>query len=75
MNKPEPIKKTFLKTWSVNGYYQYQIWQVDAGTQHWLIAEPVLHGVTRCANTEQELLIVLKNDCINMNKFAQKVKQ
>lgn len=71
---PEKIQKTYLKTWAVNNTYQYQIFEVKAGKLTWLLAEPVSKGVTRCANTEQELLVVLKNDCINMNKFYKRVR-
>ena len=69
-----PIKKTFLKTWCIGNYYNYQIHEVDAGGEKWLEATPITKGVTRCANTEQELLIILNNDAINMNKFWQKVR-
>ena len=71
---PNPIKKTYLKTWAVNNAYQYQIFEVETGGLSWLVAEPVSKGVTRCADTEQELLIVLKNDCVNMNRISQKVR-
>lgn len=74
MKKEKSIKKTYLKTWAVAGYYQYQIWEIDAGGQKWLEATPVTKGVTRTANNETILRIILVNDARNMNKFWQKVK-
>jgi hypothetical protein len=47
---------------------------VNAGGDTWLEAIPITKGVTRCANTEQELLIILNNDAVNLNKFWQKVR-
>ena len=68
------VHKTFLKTWCIANYYCYQIFEVDAGGEKWLEATPITKGVTRCANTEQELLIILNNDAININKFWSKVR-
>lgn len=65
------MKKTYLKTWEVSGYYLYDIYEVDADGQKWLIAEPKTKGVTRCANTEQELRIILQNDANNMLKIEK----
>ena len=70
----DKIKKTYLKTWAIGGYYQYQIWEIDAGGQKWLEATPLTKGVTRTANNETILRIILVNDARNMNKFWQKVK-
>lgn len=70
------MKKIFLKEWAIKEYYKYKIYQVQTGTLSWLIAEPDTPGTaTRCANTEQELRIILENDCINIinrHKLYQK---
>lgn len=69
-----PIKKTFLKTWCIGNYYNYQIWEIDAGGEKWLEATPITKGVTRCAENEQILRILLENDAKNINAFWQKVR-
>ena len=69
-----PIKKTFLKTWCIGNFYNYQIYEVDAGGEKWLEATPITKGVTRCAENEQILRILLENDAISLNKFWQKVR-
>jgi hypothetical protein len=69
-----PVKKTFLKTWCIGNFYNYQIFEVDAGGEKWLEATPITKGVTRCAENEQILRILLENDAINLNKFYQKVR-
>lgn len=70
----KPIKKTFLKTWCIGNYYNYQIWEIDAGGDKWLEADPITKGVTRCAESENILRILLENDAKNMNAFWQKVR-
>jgi len=74
MKKQPLVHKTYLKTWCIGNFYYYQIHRVDAGTDNWLEATPITRGVTRCANTEEELRILLENDAINMNKFWSKVR-
>lgn len=74
MPKQKLVVKRYLKTWCVGNFYNYQIYEVNAGGDTWLEATPITKGVTRCANTEQELLIILNNDAINLNKFWQKVR-
>ena len=69
-----PIKKTFLKTWCIGNFYNYQIFEVDAGGDKWLEATPITKGVTRTAENEKVLRILLENDAINLNKFYQKVR-
>ena len=69
-----PVKKRFLKTWAIANYYMYQIFEVDAGGEKWLEASPITKGVTRCAENETVLKILLENDAKNMNQFQQKVR-
>lgn len=68
------VKKTYLKTWCIGNFYNYQIWEVDAGGDKWLEATPITKGVTRCAENEKVLRILLENDATNLNKFWQKVR-
>lgn len=69
-----PVEKRFLKTWAIANYYMYQIWEVDAGGNKWLEATPITKGVTRTAENEMILKILLENDAKSMNKFQQKVR-
>lgn len=69
-----PVEKRFLKTWAIANYYMYQIWEVDAGGNKWLEATPITKGVTRCAENETVLKILLENDARSMNQFQQKVR-
>lgn len=70
----KPVKKRFLKTWAIANYYMYQIWEVDAGGEKWLEASPITKGVTRTAENETVLKILLENDVKNMIQFQQKVR-
>lgn len=69
-----PVQKKYLKTWAIANYYMYQIWEVDAGGEKWLEATPITKGVTRCAENETVLKILLENDARSMNQFQQKVR-
>ena len=69
-----PVKKTFLKTWAIANYYMYQIFEVDAGGEKWLEATPITKGVTRTAENEQILKILLENDAKSMNQMQQRVR-
>lgn len=69
-----PVQKKYLKTWAIANYYMYQIWEVDAGGNKWLEATPITKGVTRCAENETVLKILLENDARSMNQFQQKVR-
>lgn len=71
--KKNQVKKTFLEKWDVAGY-GYQIYEIDAGGEKWFEANPITKGVTRCANTEQELLIILNNDVRNIKKYQQRIR-
>lgn len=69
------IKKEYIKTWCIKDYYNYKIYNVIAGTDSWLMAEPITPGtVTRTAEDEKILRIMLENDCTNAIKFQQKVR-
>lgn len=72
--KQPVVKKTFLKTWCIGNFYYYQIHEVDAGGEKWLEATPITRGVTRTAENETILKILLDNDAKNMTKFWTKVR-
>ena len=72
--KQHQVRKTYLKTWCVGNFYNYQIFEVDAGGNKWLEATPITRGVTRTAENEQILRILLENDAVNMNKYWAKVR-
>ena len=67
--------KTYLKTWAIKGFYQYNIYEIDAGGNKWLQADPLTKGlVCRSAENENVLRILLENDCINYIKFQQRTR-
>ena len=68
---PKEITKTYLKTWEISGYYLYDIFEVNASGDKWLIAEPKTKGVTRTAENERILRIILQNDAMNMLKIEK----
>lgn len=69
------VKKTYLKTWAIKGFWQYNIYEIDAGGEKWLQAEPLVVGLaTRTTENEKILRILLENDCINYTKFQQRVR-
>lgn len=74
MTTKHQVKKTFLKTWCIGSFYNYQIWEVDAGGEKWLEATPITKGVTRTAENEKVLRMLLENDAVNITKFWQKVR-
>ena len=70
-----PVKKRYLKTWAIANFYMYKIFEIDAGGQTWLQADPVTPGmVCRTAENEKVLKILLENDAKTMNKIKQKVR-
>jgi hypothetical protein len=70
-----PVKKWFLKRWTVQDKFTYDIYQVIAGKDVWFMAEPVNSPcVVRTAENETILKILLENDCINATRFQQKVR-
>ena len=68
------VYRNFLKSWCLDNYYYYDIYEVVAGGLSWLEANPKTKGVTRTANTEKSLRILLENDVANMNVFFRRVK-
>lgn len=74
MMSKNPVKKRYLKTWAIANYYMYQIFEVDAGGELWLEATPITRGVTRTAENETVLKIILENDAKSMNQMQQKVR-
>lgn len=68
-----PVKKRFLKTWGILNYYQYKIYEIDAGGEKWLEADPETRGlVCRTAENEKLLRMFLENDCRNFQVFQKK---
>lgn len=64
------VKKTYLKTWGIQNYYQYKIYEIDASGEKWLQADPITKGlVCRTAENESVLRILLENDCKNYTRF------
>lgn len=74
MQPNNSIIKYYLKRWTIQNRYQYDIHQVFAGNFTWVEATPITKGIVRCADSETELRILLENDAINMDRFAQKVR-
>lgn len=71
----KPVKKLFLKKWAIANFYMYNIYEIDAGGQKWLQADPITPGaVCRTAENEKILKILLENDAINMNKIKQRIR-
>ena len=69
------IKKKYLKTWAIKGFWKYDIFEIDAGGEKWLQADPITKGlVCRTAENEKILRILLENDCMNYIKFNQRVR-
>lgn len=70
MGKQVNVHKTFLKTWVIQGFYQYRIYEINAGGETWLQADNEYKGlVSRSAENEQVLRILLENDCRNFTKW------
>ena len=61
--KRQKVMKIFLKTVTVGNYYNYCIYRItDSVGRSYYTAEPVLHGVSRTAETEKELYTILEHD-------------
>lgn len=73
MNQHKPAKK-YLSTWCIMGYYQYHIFEIDAGKEKWYEASPTMKGVTRIAATEEELRAILTKDAKQIAEFWAKVR-
>lgn len=64
--------KWYLKRWCINNFYQYDIYQIVFGKLTWLEATPITPGViTRTADDENTLKIILENDCLAHVKFQK----
>lgn len=75
MNKNIPVRKWFLKIWIIQEKFAYDLYQVMTGNDMWFMAEPRTPGiVTRTAENEKVLKIILENDCINATRFQQRVR-
>lgn len=69
------VNRVYLKTITVLNKYKYKLYAVDAGNLFWIDADPVYKGVRRSADTEAELLIILENDCINIEKQEKAIQR
>lgn len=69
------ISKTYLNTISVGGFYQFRVYKVvDAGKHVWYIGEPVGHGGTKVADTEDELRAKLELQVEPLNNFLRRLR-
>ena len=69
------LTKTYVDTLCVGGYYQFRVYKiVDAAHNTYYMASPVGHGVTKVADTIEELKILLVAQVKPLNEFAQKVR-
>ena len=67
--------KIFIKTITVGNYYNYCVYRItDFNGQTYYVAEPILHGVTRTALTEAELVKALEHDVVMMNHMRLHIK-
>lgn len=72
--KQPVVHKTYLKTWCIGKFYNYNLFEIDAGGNKWIEATPITKGVTRTANNEEDLRVILEHDAMAINKFWQKVR-
>jgi hypothetical protein len=68
------ITKTQIKTITIANKYTYKVLLVEAGKDQWLEAQPVWKGITRTAENEKILRIILENDAINIEKEQQRTR-
>lgn len=67
-----PIRKWFTKSWCIKNFYRYDIYEVYSGKDMWYMAEPKTPGVvTRTAENEKVLKIILENDCESHIRFQK----
>jgi hypothetical protein len=67
--------KTYLYTTCVGGFYQFKVFKVeDAAHQVYYIGNPLGHGGTRIADTEEELKKLLEAEVPIINDFLSKVR-
>lgn len=69
------VMKTFIKTICVGNFYNYCVYKItDAVGRTYYTAEPILHGATRTAETEEALKAMLEKDVGPINQFWQHVR-
>ena len=69
------VMKTFIHTICVGNFYNYCVYKItDFVGRVYYVGEPVLHGVTRTALTEEELKAILERDVKPLNEFWTKVR-
>lgn len=68
------ITKTHIKNITIAGKYTYRVILVEADKNQWLEAQPVWKGITRTAENEKILRIILENDAINLEKEQQRTR-
>ena len=68
------LTKTQLKIITIANKYRYKVLLVDADGNEWLEAQPIWKGVTRTAENENILRIILENDAIQMEKEQQRTR-
>ena len=69
------VMKTFVKTICVGNFYNYCVYKItDSVGRTYYIAEPILHGVTRIAETEELLKQILERDVGPLNEFIAKIR-
>ena len=69
------IRKWLLKSWCFKNFYKYDIYQVVAGNDIWFEATPRTPAcVTRTAESEKILKIILENDCANLIRIQQQYR-
>ena len=73
--KEKKEMKTYVHTITIGNFYNYCIYKItDWVGRTYYVAEPVLHGVTRTAETEETLKSILERDIKPMNEFQQRVR-
>ena len=65
------VQKRFLRTITIQDNYSYRLLDVEAGTNHWLEAEPITCGT---AESEEILRILLENDALRLTREQQRVR-
>ena len=70
------VQKHYLKTITIQDKYSYRLLDVEAGTNHWVEAEPIggRGCITRTAENEKVLRIILENDAIRLTREQQRVR-
>ena len=67
--------KNYLHNICVGNFFQFKIFKViDGHKQVYYIAEPVSIGVTRLADTEEELKIKLEKDVPKLIQWLERIR-